>query len=186
MDDDLIAIEGSRTIVGHSVVDFASATTGLLVLPDPELPFLKTTFAGDCNTAWELRGYTNLEVRVAKIQSSCKIFAPGGTGASELLIDFNPELPAKCTDGNYVVVSKDDDEDTVITIKKAGTVADATITVGKNFQDINLLMTDCQGTHSFQACLPNLTTCSSISYNCCSLPRSLPLDSRRGRDRENR
>jgi len=145
VDGNLVLIEKSNATVGSSIVNFASVTSGSLILPNPELPYLKTSFAGQCNSKWLLKGYTDLEVKAAQIDSNCHVTAPGGVGASDLVIDFAPPKESSCTDGNHITVTKDGD-DTLVTIVKAGTTANAQIKVGKNFNNIDIKMTNCKDT----------------------------------------
>ena len=141
----VIAIEKSKATVGSSTIEFESTESGILVTPKPELGSLTTSFSGGCDANWKIKGYTNLEVKASQIDPNCKINALQGVGKAKLVIDFRPKASATCSNGNHVIVTADSllKYSVVRIAKVGGRDWNSEIKVGKNFREIELLMTDC-------------------------------------------
>lgn len=133
----LITIEGDK-VVGMGVTTFNaySLNTARMIMPSPIQDALTTVIGSGCDTAWELVGHTNLEIRGDQINSGCNIVAQGEKTDSVLTVDFGlGTVGANCIQGYDIEVS-------------AGRmiINGATLDYGSVFKTINLVMSDCDDT----------------------------------------
>lgn len=147
-----ITIGKSDALLGSALIEFSSAGNwgAKILLPQPEVPELVTTFKGDCSREWTLEGHTNLAVEANAIKNGCNIFGTNGNIEASLTLDL---ATGKCADG--VVVTLDTNSDNTWVNVAAGHEFD--ITLGGSFTYIEIVLpSQCSSNVHIRKTLPSL------------------------------
>ena len=145
LSNDEIFIRQDEVLLGNFQMTFASITTAIIILPTPEQAFLKTAII-DCDTAWELKGHTNIEIDATAFQDGCTIMAKGGNSTdAKLTINFGFEDDLDCSNGNIVILSMDSNE-LVASITRVSSPVTKQFRFGSRFIYVEIKMSNCDDT----------------------------------------
>ena len=141
--DGLITIDGTGSQLGTFRNIFSNPPNAVFIdFPEPENDDLETSIGADCNTVWNLNGYSNLVVYALDIMSGCLITATGGLKRATLVLDFTPFWNTNsCSNGSQIVTVEKDGDNTKFTVENP--TSTNTILVGSNFKNFILDMSDC-------------------------------------------
>jgi len=147
IEDDTIIIQREEIQAGSFLMDFSAMSgNGNILMPEPEQPFLTTTFSNGCRSNWVLSGHSHIIVNAYEIEQNCRIVAMGGVATNAVLtIDFGYESRMPCQDGNRVLMKTNGNVNEVY-ITRSGWSQTATVRVGKIFNTIIIKMSICKDT----------------------------------------
>jgi len=149
-----LIVAGDSILLGDSFVDLGEVSLnfdptlekGVFRMPVPEQQTLYTTISSECDSAWDIIGYTNLIVNMNKIADACVVKATGGlmTDFAKLMIDLSDDSPGKgdlCVEGEETLLIIEEIEDGLLHVHFGD--GKKSVTVDQKFGDIELELSSC-------------------------------------------
>jgi len=135
--DNTIYLGETLARIGIVNVRHSGEKSQSLVLPDPPSEFLDT-YVTDCDNAWNITGFANVNVEGRKINANCIVDVPGIVDSTaRLTIDFTEGDMDDCSNGRQYSVELDGG---MMTINGR-----ARVNFGNMFNSIIVKMSPCGG-----------------------------------------
>ena len=105
--ENTIYLGGTLARIGIVNVRHSGEKSQSLVLPSPPSDFLET-YVTDCDNAWNIEGFANVNVEGRKINANCIVNVPGiDDSTARLTIDFTEGDMDDCSNGRQYSVELD-------------------------------------------------------------------------------
>jgi len=170
-------IVGNSVVVGGSSVDLGevslnfnpSLEQGIFHMPIPEQQQLFTTISSECNSAWDIIGYTNLRVKVNEISNGCVVDARGGlmTDFATLIIDYSNDSGdgSSCVEnGGNLVIIEESGSDSLLVRFNENFQSERSVTVDRKFGDVRIELSNCDDMVELRSTLDFVSSVTVYGY----------------------